>query len=44
MSPSVGCDPPAAGAAPVPLRGTRVHNVQIFTQHKDGHAVTDEEV
>ena len=24
--------------------GTRVHNVQIFTHHLDGHAVTDEEV
>ena len=27
-----------------PEYGTRVQNVQIFTNHKDGHAVSDEEV
>jgi hypothetical protein len=27
-----------------PDYGTKVHNVQIFTNHKDGHVVTDEEV
>lgn len=27
-----------------PEYGTRVQNVQIFTNHKDGHVVTDEEV